>query len=498
LSRRVLVPALATLVLTTVASWAIATPSPAPTSKPAALDDVLKSKGLSKVGLLYLLDADAQLPDSLRAIRKAEAQLQTYNTKRRAIEADITKAQDFVTQWEQEIADLNEKMSNQKDTRQYNEMVGESNDRSSKIRQAAKYVEQKEAELKKLPPPPGDQISATLSLAAKMDAAAAKYEELAKDDDVKNALAAIKDKTHVKYTLGPSDQFKSELPKIRKQRDTIQTSAIKLETEGGVPHVPVSINGSNDVAMVVDSGASLVTITSTVADTLHITPQSSDRTATLVVADGKEVKAKVITLDSVRLGPFLAKKVVCAVLPDSVPKDTDCLLGDTFLENFQYQMDLNAGVLHLSPIPGQSEFVSSSAQPGTVDAKLPHPTSTESSPPSAPKPDTLNIAARVDGSDEIHVTRDGLTWSHKQAHWASNIQVNGMDWDARNTPTLSVAAHSPLAFLQNANFAAARVLEKKGRGEVLMESGDDGLTIFFSDGQNGADHYEISISLPRK
>src|SRR5438552_471216 len=71
-------------------------------SPPSSPDEVLKSSGLAKVGLFYLLDADAKLPDGLRAIRKAEAQLQAYAAKRRAIEADIDKAKNFAIQWEQE------------------------------------------------------------------------------------------------------------------------------------------------------------------------------------------------------------------------------------------------------------------------------------------------------------------------------------------------------------------------------------------------------------
>ena len=52
--------------------------STATTSAQTSPDDVLKSKGLTRQGTYYLLDADIKLPEALKTIRQAKKLLFSY------------------------------------------------------------------------------------------------------------------------------------------------------------------------------------------------------------------------------------------------------------------------------------------------------------------------------------------------------------------------------------------------------------------------------------
>jgi clan AA aspartic protease (TIGR02281 family) len=152
--------------------------------------------------------------------------------------------------------------------------------------------------------------------------------------------------------LGPSPGFTQTLAATRKQREGMKSSVIQLITDKGVPQVDVTINGSVNRRMVLDSGASIVTLTAEVANRLGLKPGAEAPTARLVTADGKTTEAKIAKLDSIRLGQFTVEDVACAVLPANVPAD-ECLLGGTFLEHFVYRMDLASGQLFLTQLSGK-------------------------------------------------------------------------------------------------------------------------------------------------
>jgi clan AA aspartic protease (TIGR02281 family) len=206
--------------------------------------------------------------------------------------------------------------------------------------------------MKKLGDSPDDYVSVLIELADKMEEAASQYAALAADETVKQRLIQLNEKAGPRVRLGPSDQFKEELPWVRRQREKVNSAVIKFSTQdGGVPQVKVTVNGKTEIRMIVDSGASIVTLTSDVADRLGLKPGPGDPVTHLVLADGKVTDAKLMTLKSVRLGGFTVENVPCAIHPSSV-KGADCLLGGTFLRNFICRIDLATGELRLSQMSG--------------------------------------------------------------------------------------------------------------------------------------------------
>ena len=312
-------------------------------------DNTLQKQGLIKAASLYLLETDAKLQDDLDAVRRAQVLLTKNRRKRAEIQQVIQRAQNLARQWAQERADLNRQLPGTRDQRKYNEVVGEMNLRGDWTKEAAQEVTQRELELKDINDSPDEYIAQVLALSNKMEAAAKKYDSLAADESVQAALAGLNAGGIRKFRLGPSARFTDELSRRRKERGTIDSAVIKLTLTHGVPEAQVTLNGKLTQLMVVDSGASFVTITSEVAHNLGLDPGDNDPSIKLHVANGQEVQAKLVCLKSIRLAQFTVEDVDCAVLPSS-NHGAPCLLGGTFLRHFSYKMDLAAGNLHISQL----------------------------------------------------------------------------------------------------------------------------------------------------
>jgi clan AA aspartic protease (TIGR02281 family) len=335
-------------------------------------DAILKTKGLTKVGSFYLLDQDAQLQQSLRPMRQAQAQMEQSDRKRSQIEDDIQMADSSIAQWDQQYRQLNDQIQNTQDPNEHNRLVGPINALVSKIQQATIFKQQRQKDLGKLGDPRDDYIAIVMDLSDKMEATQKQYDTLAADDQVKDELSQVNQTSKIKMKLGPSPRFVQELANIRRAKMTISSAVIKLTVEGGVPQVNVKLNNSITQQMVVDSGASFVTLTSESAAQLGVTPGDGDPVIRLTVANGKTVDAHLIHLKSIRLAQFTVENVDCAVLPASVSGAVD-LLGDTFLRHFTYRMDMNAGELHMSEIAGKNT-------PGDVKVDSADSPTTQTSP----------------------------------------------------------------------------------------------------------------------
>ena len=115
--------------------------------------------------------------------------------------------------------------------------------------------------------------------------------------------------------------------------------------------------------------------------------------------------------------------------------------------------------------------------------------------PAPPPTFVLRIRARIDGSDECTITRDGATWVHKAWDWPPSVEIDDLKWVPAETNVLQNAGTT--RFLPpRVDFARARVLSRSGRGVVACESSPEGLRIVFADVDGGSDVHEIAIELP--
>jgi len=318
----------------------------------ATPEEVLKGKGLTKIGAAYLQDGDIKFPEKLRLMRAAKFRVDDNAAKRMKLEKEIENAKATYVQLGREMAEANAAIPAAKraGANKYNELAGKVNGLISEREQIAQFIGARDKELSKLGDPTDDYIKSVIDVAGTMEALVKKYDSLATDEEVKTALAAINQRGGVKVRLGPSAQFASELPQVRKLRDMLRETVIKLTIEGGTPHANVVINESTNLLMTVDTGAAWVTLTAEAARKLGLKIDGSIPGVKSVTADGKTTEGRIVILQSVRVGQFTIENVEAFVFPPNVAGSN--LLGGTFLRNFVSRVDLAARELHMTQVAG--------------------------------------------------------------------------------------------------------------------------------------------------
>jgi aspartyl protease family protein len=192
-------------------------------------------------------------------------------------------------------------------------------------------------------------IQAVLGLRELVDTISGQYAEIAKLEEVKQALATLGAKSKAALKLGPSKEFLANVKLLEKVEKSVLTEEVELRHTNGVYEVDATFNGKLTVPMVFDTGASLTTISSELASRIGLKPGPSSDTLELSVADGSVIKAKRMTIPSLRIGKFTVNDVECAVMPAD-KRDVPLLLGQSFHRHFTYKFTGASGRLIVSKI----------------------------------------------------------------------------------------------------------------------------------------------------
>jgi clan AA aspartic protease (TIGR02281 family) len=123
--------------------------------------------------------------------------------------------------------------------------------------------------------------------------------------------------------------------------------SVPTATEGGGTIVSALINNRLTGRFLVDTGASVMTLSEEFAKRLGI-DLGSLPSGTAVVADGKKVAARQLVLDSVQVGDAKVGPVQAAVLPGAMGPSVDGLLGMSYLKNFDVRLSAANGQLVLT------------------------------------------------------------------------------------------------------------------------------------------------------
>ena len=160
-----------------------------------------------------------------------------------------------------------------------------------------------------------DAVAAAIKSA---DIVSSRYARLAIDRVLERAIQDDNKGAPEPLKLGPSETFAADLAFLHQCDDAIALDTIAVQIEHGVPTVDVKINGKT-AAMIWDSGASSVSLSAETAAAMGIHTTASDKTLVFTVASGKQVESKLVVVPEIRVGPFIATNVECAVAP---PGDT--------------------------------------------------------------------------------------------------------------------------------------------------------------------------------
>ncbi len=146
---------------------------------------------------------------------------------------------------------------------------------------------------------------------------------------------------------------KQRLDRIRKQEEASRIEAAKAKVESLKPKevsvsresghifVQVRINDKVPAELLLDTGASFVLLSNEIGRRLGVDKDKRKNIVKMQVADGRQVDAQYVLLESLKVQGVEAKKVDAAVLLDDVTgiKFKDGLLGMSFLKNFNFKID---------------------------------------------------------------------------------------------------------------------------------------------------------------
>lgn len=308
----------------------------------------LEDAGLSRVGMEYVLEEENEIIRARADIKKAQRALKDAEDDFRDAERKIAKAQAYIAHLQREIDEAKDKVRRSDDQNEYarnmkayDELVA----LIEKTQEDRKSFEQEQQV--KIDDAKAAYISTMVTWVEKAAGVKEKYAELAEDEDITGAIKAMSDQDKRKYNLGPSRRFQSINRDLEKAAGEYQRGAVDLRKEHNTLHIDVRINGKPIRSMILDTGASSVSLPFLFAKDLGINPGESDPVVQVQMADGKIVDAWKINLDSVQVGEFIVNDVEALVLPESLHA-APALLGNTFLGNFTFEVDPDRGKLILS------------------------------------------------------------------------------------------------------------------------------------------------------
>jgi len=122
-----------------------------------------------------------------------------------------------------------------------------------------------------------------------------------------------------------------------------QTYTVRVPPGATSMHVLVELNDRVTAPFIIDTGASDVVIPRAVADELGIRPGPDTLTMQYRTANGV-IESPVVTLDSVNLGGARVEGVLASI-SDTLQIG---LLGLTYFNHFQYEVDAARGLVHLT------------------------------------------------------------------------------------------------------------------------------------------------------
>ena len=139
---------------------------------------------------------------------------------------------------------------------------------------------------------------------------------------------------------------------LRRVRSASRVTSVTIQTVHRKILVPVVLNGNQTATFLLDTGANITVMTSTLANRLGAERPVGEPKVRLRMASGQDVEMSVIRLKSIGVGSARLENFVVALydlptLPASPPITVDGLLGNDFVGQFTMTIDPRAGTLTL-------------------------------------------------------------------------------------------------------------------------------------------------------
>lgn len=323
----------------------------------ASAKRALEQAGFSVSSSRLAAKVETEISSDLRSITKRRRELLTATRELAGVESKMDQFKAQIARLQYQQAQLSTQLANVRpgDVESNNRLVGALN----ALRGQVQLLEAQQPKAEEtLATARGEWNSAreaylqtVLDIGENVAQAEKLYEESASDPTLVAAVEQLNEATGKSYSLEPSRLLTSARRRLSSLEDEVLTEAIALRRQGNTLYASVVVNGKYDKEMVVDSGASILSLPLAVAKELGVEPTPEDPPITLVVADGRTISGRLVKLDEVRVGQFTVKDVEAAVLgPEAV--NAEPLLGMSFLGKFKFELDSAAATLTLIDVEG--------------------------------------------------------------------------------------------------------------------------------------------------
>lgn len=285
-----------------------------------------------------------------RKVKQAAAPL-------RQIQQEINRYEIGMVQGEQQLVNLSAQLANVQSVADNNRLVGAINAIQGQMTLARKNLEafkEKENQARvQLNAAREAYVQHTIDMRNLANQLADAYAGANDSLDVQEKLKSLEADSGKELKFEKSSALLSNLRKLEELEKSVHKEKISLRRDGNTFYATVVINGKHTTEMVVDSGASLISLPYELAVSMDLKPEPGDKRILLSIADGSTITGVLKKIPLVRVGTFEVKDVECAVLGPEAVSATP-LLGMSFLGEFQFQLDSAESTLGITQIEGDS------------------------------------------------------------------------------------------------------------------------------------------------
>ena len=312
-------------------------------------ESILGSNGLRRSGKSIQSTKVGELSRAMSALTRSRRELKLLNDQWKQAEEAVKRNRQQSTALTTQNANLSLRLARATNTTTNNQLVGLINANVARHRllteQLTKLREDANVKRGQLSTAEANYAQKVLEIRSELSKLENEVSTALTKKDVQTAIKVMGVNFGVDLAQTPGLILKSANRRLKKIEQEIFSESIPLRVQNRSMYVDVVVDGKS-TQMVVDSGASLVSLPEKTAAKLSIVVPADAPELQLVTADGRSIMGRRVTLSKVRIGQFEAENVDAAVLSET-PESAEPLLGMSFLGNFKFEIDIASKTLKM-------------------------------------------------------------------------------------------------------------------------------------------------------
>ena len=231
---------------------------------PPEIATAFEAHGLRLTSTALALDVESEVMKAIKDLPKAKKNLMLADREKYGAEAELEAVKQQISDFKKRHTLLSAQMANVTDVVTNNRLVGELNKTAGIVDALLEQQEKSTDKVKAARSKSNDQreafVQTLLGLRASADKATQKWETLATDKELAAHVEKAAELTGKKLALKPSPAFVNAEKQLKTYEEAMIAEAISLENESGTLWINVAVNGKPVTRMVVDSGATSISL----------------------------------------------------------------------------------------------------------------------------------------------------------------------------------------------------------------------------------------------